>query len=62
MSPSAVPAGGGRSLYWTWPFLSFHFHYAAAGRAIRLAARRASRATNGRAMVSKHHVKNWQAV
>src|SRR4029079_17415187 len=62
MSVSAVPGGGGRSLYWTWPPLSRHFHCAAAGRAIRLAARRASRATNGLAMVSKQRVKNWRAV
>ena len=39
MSASGVPAGGGRSLYWTWPPLSRHFHCASAGRAIRLAAR-----------------------
>ena len=43
---SGVPAGGGRSLYWTWPPLSRHFHCAAAGRAIRLSRERAaSRAT-----------------
>ena len=57
-----TPGGGGRSLYWVWPRLSRHFHCASAGRAIRLAARTASKATSGRAMVVMHRVKNWRAV
>ena len=32
MSCSGVPAGGGRSLYWICPPLSFHFHCASAGK------------------------------
>ena len=56
MSWSAVPAGGGRSLYWTWPLLSRHFHCASAGRARTGSPRerRAGRRTVGPCRSVKH--------
>ena len=51
MSFSDTPGGGGRSLYWIWPFAPRHFHCAAAGRARVAPARAIERRASRRRMV-----------